>query len=61
MGLIKKTKTSNSTGTNAPKKMDGYAGLGPVPPSMIGSKPGKTNKKGYTGPNVQRGNFDTNG
>lgn len=44
----------SSTGTNAPKKMDGYA-KGPIPPSMIPTKVGVTNKKGYTGPNVARG------
>lgn len=34
-------------------KKDGYAS-GPVPKSMMGSKPGKTEKHGYSGPNVTR-------
>jgi hypothetical protein len=47
----KRMKASSSTGTNAPKKTDGYA-KGPVPPSMRGSKPGKIPGQGYSGPNV---------
>ena len=44
-------KVSKSTGENAPMKKGDYAS-GPVPPSMIGTKVGVTNKKGYSGPNV---------
>jgi hypothetical protein len=55
-GLHSKTRVSKSTGENAPIKKDGYA-KGSVPKSMIGSKEGITNKKGYSGPNVQRGKF----
>lgn len=51
-----KSKVSKSTGENAPKKMDGYAANRP-PKSMIGAKVGVTNHKGYSGPNVQRGDF----
>lgn len=43
-----------SFGTNATKKTDGYA-KGPIPESMIPTKVGVTNKKGYSGPNVARG------
>lgn len=53
--------SGSSTGTNATKKMDGYA-KGPVPKSMIGTKNGINDKPGpygakYTGPNVQKGQF----
>lgn len=46
-----------STGTNAPLKKSGYAS-GPVPPSMVGTKPGLirggSRPKAYSGPNVAR-------
>lgn len=58
MGInAKHTKASSSTGTNAPKVMDGYA-KGPVPKAMIGTKVGKVGSKGYTGPNVATGRHD---
>jgi hypothetical protein len=44
----------SSFGQTAAKKTDGYA-KGPIPPSMIPTKVGVTNKQGYTGPNVARG------
>lgn len=58
MGQInsKHVKASNSTGETGTMKKDGYA-AGSVPKSMQMSKPGKTNKKGYSGPNVARGTF----
>ena len=43
-----------SSGRNAPVKKDGYA-KGPVPEIMVGAKPGKTNRVGYSGPNVATG------
>ena len=46
--------SGKSGGRNAPVMKDGYA-KGPVPEIMIGSKPGKTRTKGYSGPNVQMG------
>lgn len=52
----KTKKAGSSTGQNAPYKKDGYA-KGPIPPSMIPTKPGKTNHKGYSGPEVQQGEF----
>lgn len=52
----KTKKAGSSTGENAPYMKDGYA-KGPVPKSMIGTKVGKTNKKGYSGPEVQQGQF----
>ena len=51
-----KSKVSKSTGENAPVKKDGYAANRP-PKSMTGTKVGMTNKKGYSGPNVQHGKF----
>lgn len=53
----KSSRVTDSAGTNAEMKKDGYA-KGPVPKSMIGTKPGKTDKVGYSGPNVQHGGFD---
>ena len=44
-------KVSNNSGANASIKRDGYA-KGPVPESMQGTKVGKTEFKGYTGPDV---------
>lgn len=46
--------SGKSTGKNVDFKRDGYA-RGPVPPQMIGTKPGLTNHVGYTGPEVARG------
>jgi hypothetical protein len=46
--------SGKSSGTNAEFKKDGYA-AGPVPDSMIGTKEGLTNKKGYSGPSVAQG------
>lgn len=43
-------KVSNIGGEVVEKKKDGYAS-GTVPKSMIGNKPGKTDKVGYSGPN----------
>lgn len=52
MGNFRSTKVSGSSGgQTARKKRDGYA-AGRVHESMIGTKVGKTNKKGYSGPNV---------
>ncbi len=47
------SKVSNVAGKVAEKKKDGYAS-GPVPDSMIGNKPGKVERQGYTGPSVAR-------
>lgn len=44
---------ASGPGTKGELKKDGYA-AGSVPISMRGSKPGKTSKVGYTGPNVAR-------
>lgn len=44
-------RVSNNTGKNASFKKDGYA-RGPVPESMQGSKVGKTEHRGYSGPDV---------
>ncbi len=46
-------KVSNIAGKVPEKKKDGYAS-GPVPPSMIGNKPGKVEGHEYSGPNVTR-------
>jgi hypothetical protein len=46
--------SGQSTGTNADFKKDGYA-KGPVPKSMIGTKPGLTNHVGYSGPDAATG------
>ena len=43
-----------SSGDNSDFKRDGYA-AGPVPKSMIGTKVGLTNHKGYSGPDVAKG------
>lgn len=61
VGAKTKKVSGQSTGTNASYKKDGYA-AGPVPKSMIGTKNGKVDKAGpygagYTGPDVQRGEF----
>lgn len=48
-----RVRSNNSTGKNAALKKDGYA-RGPVPPSMIGTKVGKVDGEGYTGPNVAK-------
>ena len=50
----KHVKVSNVTGTTGTFKKDGYA-AGRVPDGMVGTKPGKTNKKGYSGPSVAEG------
>lgn len=47
------SKVSNIAGKIASYKKDGYAGTS-VPDSMVGNKVGKTEKQGYTGPNVSR-------
>ncbi len=47
------SKVSNVAGKVAEKKKDGYA-TGPVPESMIGNKPGRTEKNPYSGPSVTR-------
>lgn len=46
--------TGKSTGKNTDFKRSGYA-AGPVPPQMVGTKPGLTNHQGYSGPDVARG------
>lgn len=46
--------TGKSTGKNVDFKKSGYA-AGPVPPQMVGTKPGLTNHRGYSGPEVARG------
>ena len=46
--------SGKSSGTNETFKKDGYA-KGPVPGFMQGTKVGKTNHKGYTGPSVAQG------
>ena len=51
-----KSRPSSTTGKNAPYKKDGYAS-GKTPDSMIGTKDGKTDKKPYSGPSVQKGSF----
>ena len=51
-----KSRVSKSTGTNASFKKDGY-GANKPPDSMMPAKEGVTNKKGYSGPNVQHGSF----
>lgn len=61
VGAKTKKVSGSSTGTNADFKRDGYA-KGPVPKSMLGTKPGKVDKAGpfgkdYSGPDVQRGEF----
>lgn len=48
-------KKASSHGS-APYKKDGYA-KGPVPKQVQGTKVGKTNKKGYSGPDVAQGKF----
>lgn len=47
---------SNAGDTGTIKK-DGYAGTSP-PKSMVGTKPGKTRTKGYSGPPVATGSFN---
>ncbi len=51
------SKVSSITGKNATFKKDGYAGTSP-PDSMVGNKPGKVERQGYTGPNVSRATRD---
>lgn len=46
--------SGKSSGKNAAFKKSGYA-AGPVPESMIPTKVGLTNHKGYSGPEVARG------
>lgn len=48
--------SGSSAGTVASKKMDGYASSKPHD-IVVGVKVGKTNKKGYSGPNVADGSF----
>jgi hypothetical protein len=48
--------SGGSGGQTASKIKDGYA-KGPVPEAMRATKVGKTNKKGYSGPNVAQGSF----
>lgn len=61
VGAKVKRVGGGSGGSNATFKKDGYA-KGPVPKSMIGTKNGVNDKPGpygagYTGPEVQRGEF----
>jgi len=46
--------SGKSTGQNVDFKRTGYA-AGPVPAQMVGTKPGLTNHKAYSGPEVARG------
>jgi len=46
--------SGKSTGQNVDFKRTGYA-AGPVPAQMVGTKPGLTNHKGYSGPDVAQG------
>jgi hypothetical protein len=61
VGAKVKRVSGSSAGTTGGFKKDGYA-KGPVHKSMLGTKNGINDKagpygKGYTGPEVQRGEF----
>lgn len=45
-----------TAGDTGAMKKDGYAGTNP-PKFAVGTKPGKTRKKGYSGPPVATGSF----
>lgn len=47
------SRVSSITGKTGSKKKDGYA-AGSVPSSMLGTKAGKVEGEGYSGPNVTR-------
>lgn len=51
--LTAKHEKVSGYGTSVTQKKDGYASGGPDD-RVIGNKPGKTNKVGYTGPNVAK-------
>jgi hypothetical protein len=55
MGINATHKKASSHG-EAPLKKSGYAS-GPVPKQARGTKVGKTNKVGYSGPEVAQGKF----
>lgn len=54
MAISTDTKKMGKLSDEMPKK---DYGAGPVPPQARGTKIGKTNKKGYTGPPAIQGNF----
>jgi hypothetical protein len=55
LGINATHKKASSHG-EAPLKKSGYAS-GPVPKQARGTKVGKTNKVGYSGPEVAQGKF----
>lgn len=57
---VDKHQRASKHSDDPPYMKDGYA-KGPVPKAMRASKPGKTDKVGYTGPDVATGRHPGSG